>query len=185
MIPKLMGVCHHENREDKYKHVLTISWEEQRNSGGDANHHASVSYRRTERGAACLPCMHTLHKTLLQPFQRCELGRWPQPFLRTLRVAHSKDNSSCIWALPFPKRVIFPPAQPLQQAPQQMPAPEGQGWEGTLSCRCSNGSQLLSGDPGRPWQGLQLQEEPHPGPVLLPDTANTAQPVTKRFYLLS
>lgn len=133
MTPELMGVCHPENREDKYKHVPNTTCEEQRSSGGDANHRAIVQYRRTEKGAAHLPCLHPLHQTLLQPFQRFDLGRRPRPFLRTFRVVHSKDKPSCILEPHFPKRVIFPPAQPLQQVLQQMPAPEGQSWEGSPS----------------------------------------------------
>lgn len=136
------------------------------------------------KGLPAWPCLHPLHHTPPQAFQRFELGRKPQlsPFLRTLRVVHSTLH---VFGHPtFQRGLSSPPAWPLQQPFQQMPAPESKPGRESLSCRCSNGSWLLSGDPGRPWHRLQLQQEPHPGPLLLPDTPNTAQPGSKRPIIL-
>lgn len=105
-------------------------------------------------------------------------------FSKDTKSSSLKTTTSCIWALPFPKRVIFPPAQPLQQALQQMPAPEGQGWEGTLSCRCSNAPGCYLVTQAGPGRGCSSKRNPTQDQCCSL-TANTARPVSKRSYLLS
>lgn len=170
--PKLLVFCCSENREDRCKWVLTTSWEKQRDSTGDANHHATATYRWGEQGAACPALPMALAPDLFPTTSKT--WTWEKA---TIRPFKGIKNGS-------PKRQLFmyfgtPPSRegylPTSSAP-----PVGVSVGGDPR-REPPFLQLLLKAPSRylvtqadPSTGCQL--EPHPTPPLLPDAPDTVQP---------